>query len=403
MFDLLSEILQSLRRNKFRTAMTGFAVVWGIFILVVLLGVSNGLENGMQANYGNRLSNSVDIWTRWTDMAYKGLPRWRSLHFTDREATLVKQMPEVEYFSRVASKYQQTTFRTESDEMEIVGVEPEFQRIFRKQILHGRFLDKIDMEEHKKVAVVDERAVKTFDCTADQIVGQYITVGDVLFRVVGVCEKGERWDGAIVYIPFDTHQMLYSTDRKFDKMSMTIRAGTHDIKTKIFSLLAPPMQIHPDDTEAIGVWSQEESAEQNQQTMAAIRLFIIILGLCTLISGGVGVSNIMLVSVRERTRELGIRKALGAPPATVMQSVVGEALAITLTFGLIGVLLGMGVVMLIGQLTRNADNQILVNPSVNLSVVAVATTVIILIGVIAGAIPALRAMKIKPIEAMREK
>ena len=163
------------------------------------------------------------------------------------------------------------------------------------------------------------------------------------------------------------------------------------------------MQIHPEDTEAIGIWSQEESAEQNQQTMAAIRLFIIILGLCTLISGGVGVSNIMLVSVRERTRELGIRKALGAPPATIMQTIVGEALAITLTFGVIGVLIGMGVVALIGQLTQDAENQILLNPSVNLAVVAIATTIIVFIGVVAGAIPALRAMKIKPIEAMREK
>lgn len=403
MIDLFSEILQSLRRNKFRTAMTGFAVVWGIFILVVLLGVSNGLENGMQANYGNRLSNSVDIWTRWTDMAYKGLPRWRYLRFTDREATLVQQMPEVEYFSRVASNYRQTTFRTEGDEMEIIGVEPDFQRIYRKQILQGRFLDPIDMAEHKKVAVVDERAIKAFSCAAEEIVGQYIMVGDVLFRVVGVCEQGEKWDGAIVYIPFATHQALYSTDKKFEKMSMTLHAGTHDIKKRIFSLLAPPMQIHPEDTEAIGIWSQEESAEQNQQAMAAIRLFIIILGLCTLISGGVGVSNIMLVSVRERTRELGIRKALGAPPATIMQTIIGEALAITLTFGVIGVLLGMGVVALIGQLTKGAENQILLNPSVNLAVVAIATTIIVFIGVVAGAIPALRAMKIKPIEAMREK
>ena len=383
--------------------MTGFAVVWGIFILVLLLGVSNGLENGMQANYGNRLSNSVDIWTRWTDMAYKGLPRWRYLRFTDREATLVQQMPEVEYFSRVASNYRQTTFRTEGDEMEIIGVEPDFQRIYRKQILQGRFLDPIDMAEHKKVAVVDKRAIKAFSCEAEEIVGRYITVGDVLFRVVGVCEQGEKWDGAIVYIPFATHQALYSTDKKFEKMSMTLHAGTHDIKKRIFSLLAPPMQIHPDDTEAIGIWSQEESAEQNQQAMAAIRLFIIILGLCTLISGGVGVSNIMLVSVRERTRELGIRKALGAPPATIMQTIVGEALAITLTFGVIGVLLGMGVVALIGQLTQGAENQILLNPSVNLAVVAIATTIIVFIGVVAGAIPALRAMKIKPIEAMREK
>lgn len=383
--------------------MTGFAVVWGIFILVVLLGVSNGLENGMRAGYGNRLDNSASIEVYWTDIPYKGLPRWRRLAFTDREAMAIKHMPEVELFSRTASKQLQTNFRAEGAEMQVMGVEPDYQRIIRKQVLQGRFLNVLDEQEHKKVVVLDERAIKNLGCTKEKIVGQYITINSALFRVVGVCEQVGNWGAPVVFIPFDTHQMLYSTNKKFYKIYLSLRPGTRNLQEKVFALLAPLMQVHPDDTQAIYVWSQEESVEQDRQAMAAIRLFIIILGLCTLISGGVGVSNIMLVSVRERTRELGIRKALGAPPATVMQSVVGEALAITLTFGIIGVLLGMGVVALIGQLTQGAENQILLNPSVNIAVVAIATTIIVFIGVIAGALPALRAMKIKPIEAMREK
>lgn len=383
--------------------MTGFAVVWGIFILVVLLGVSNGLENGMRAGYGNRLDNSASIEVYWTDIPYKGLPRWRRLAFTDREAMAIKHMPEVELFSRTASKQLQTNFRAEGAEMQVMGVEPDYQRIIRKQVLQGRFLNVLDEQEHKKVVVLDERAIKNLGCTKEEIVGQYITINSALFRVVGVCEQVGNWGAPVVFIPFDTHQMLYSTNKKFYKIYLSLRPGTRNLQEKVFALLAPLMQVHPDDTQAIYVWSQEESVEQDRQAMAAIRLFIIILGLCTLISGGVGVSNIMLVSVRERTRELGIRKALGAPPATVMQSVVGEALAITLTFGIIGVLLGMGVVALIGQLTQGAENQILLNPSVNIAVVAIATTIIVFIGVIAGALPALRAMKIKPIEAMREK
>lgn len=407
MLDLLHEIFSSLSRNKFRTAMTGFAVVWGIFILVVLLGVSNGLENGMQANFGSRLTNSVDIWTSWTSMPYKGMPRWRPMHFTDREAAIVRNLPEVELFSRAVSKYMDVSYRTESANIEVKGVEKDYQTIFKKDILAGRFLNPHDDSDRSKVAVIDTRTVEILAVSPQEIVGQYIQIGGILFRVIGVCEKGERWDGATVHIPFATHQMLYSTDQKFDKMCVTMTAGTRGSVDKIRSLLCGPMQFDPSDKQAVGVWSQEESMEQQSKVMFAIRIFIIILGLCTLISGAVGVSNIMLVSVRERTKELGIRKALGAPPATILQSVVGEALMITTIFGIIGVLLGMGVVSLVGMMAQGASQgggqAILVNPSVNLPVVLIATAILIVIGVIAGAIPAVRAMRIKPIEAMRDK
>jgi putative ABC transport system permease protein len=203
-----------------------------------------------------------------------------------------------------------------------------------------------------------------------------------------------------MFIPFTTHQNLFSTSRKFQKMSLTMTSGTRDIYKKVKNLLAGPMQFDKDDPFAVGVWSQEEQVEEQQRVMGAIRLFILILGLCTLVSGAVGVSNIMLVSVRERTKELGIRKALGAPPSMVMWSVIGESLMITCIFGFIGVLMGSGVVSLIGMFTANATEQVLVNPSVDVWAVVVATLILIVIGVIAGAIPAYRAMRIKPIEAM---
>jgi putative ABC transport system permease protein len=177
-------------------------------------------------------------------------------------------------------------------------------------------------------------------------------------------------------------------------------SGTRNIETKVKNLLAGPMQFDKSDPFGIGVWSQEESVEEQQRVMGAIRLLILILGLCTLVSGAVGVSNIMLVSVRERTKELGIRKALGAPPSTVMWSVVGESLAITSIFGFIGVLLGSGLMSLIGAIMSKTKNAVFVNPSVDAWAVIVATLILIVIGVVAGAIPAYRAMRIKPIEAM---
>ena len=401
MGDLLREIWESLRQNKFRTAMTGFAVVWGMFILVVLLGVSNGLENGMQANYGSRLSNSVDIWSSWTSIPYKGLPKERYLFFNDNNAQLIRNLPEVELFSRVASKYNvETVYGKESIALELIGVEGDYQHIFNKDIIVGRFVNARDIAEQEKIGVLDERAIEMLGVNAEQILGEYINVNNIRFRVVGVCEKGERWQGASMFIPFTTHQNLFSTSRKFQKMSLTMTSGTRDKYKKVKNLLAGPMQFDKDDPLAIGVWSQEESVEAQQRVMGAIRLFILILGLCTLVSGAVGVSNIMLVSVRERTKELGIRKALGAPPSMVMWSVIGESLMITSIFGFIGVLMGSGVVSLIGMFTANATEQVLVNPSVDVWAVVVATLILIVIGVIAGAIPAYRAMGIKPIEAM---
>ena len=381
--------------------MTGFAVVWGIFILVVLLGVSNGLENGMQANYGSRLSNSVDIWSSWTSLPYKGLPKERYLSFIDNNAQLIRNLPEVELFSRVASKYNvETVYGKESITLELIGVESDYQHIFNKRLMIGRFVNARDIAEQEKIGVLDERAIEMLGVTAEQIMGEYIKVNNIRFRVVGICEKGERWQGASMFIPFSTHQNLFSTHRKFQKMSLTMTSGTRNIETKVKHLLAGPMQFDKHDPFAVGVWSQEEQVEEQQRVMGAIRLFILILGLCTLVSGAVGVSNIMLVSVRERTKELGIRKALGAPPSIVMWSVIGESLAITSIFGFIGVLLGSGVVSLIGLLTANATERVLVDPTVDAWAVIAATLILIVIGVIAGAIPAYRAMRIKPIEAM---
>ena len=403
MSDLLREIWESLRQNKFRTAMTGFAVVWGIFILVVLLGVSNGLENGMHANYGSRLSNSVDVWSSWTSIPYKGLPKERYMFFNDNHAQIIRSMPEVELFSRVVSKYNvETVYSKESITLEVVGVESDYQHIFNKRLLSGRFVNARDIAEREKVGVLDERAIEMLGVTADQILGAYIKVSNVRFRIVGVCEKGDRWQGASIYIPFSTHQSIFSTYREFGKMCMTMTSGTRDIEKKVKNLLAGPMQFDKDDPRAIGVWTQEESVEEQGRVMGAIRLFILLLGLCTLISGAVGVSNIMLVSVRERTKDLGIRKALGAPPATIMWSVVGESLIITTFFGFVGVLIGSGVVAIIRMVVANSQGaeQVLQNPSVDLGAILIATLILVIIGVIAGAIPAYRAMRIKPIEAM---
>ena len=412
--NILSEIWSSISHNRFRTAMTGFAVAWGIFILVVLLGASNGLQNGIQKGYGDRMTNSVDIWAGWTSMPYQGLKADRPLYFTNREAEVIREMPEVELFSIVANQENVTVnYGMQYATAMLKGVQNDYQEIFRKKIYKGRFLNSLDEKEHAKVCVIDKRA--TEELGTENLVGQYLKIGDISFLVVGICENGDRWEGTTVHIPLSTHQSIFSPDRHFDHISMTVNIPPEEkkqtvvtkdgrtesqLEIKIRKALSPMMQFDPSDHRAVGVWSHEEDYERTQGAMSAIHLFVLIIGLCTLISGAVGVSNIMLVSVRERTKEFGIRKAIGAPPRTILLTVVGESLLITALFGYIGMFVGIGIMEVVNIFIPKGDDIPFINPTVDIAAVTTATLILIIVGMIAGAIPAIRAMKIKPIEAL---
>lgn len=411
---ILSEIWSSISRNRFRTAMTGFAVAWGIFILVVLLGASNGLQNGIQQGYGDRMTNSVDMWAGWTSMPYQGLKADRSLYFTSRELESIRSMPEVELISVVANKDGVTlNYGIQYATVTIKGVQNDYQTIFRKKIYKGRFLNFLDEKEQAKVCVIDKRA--TEELHTEDLIGKYIKIGDISFLVVGICENGDRWEGTTVHIPLSTHQAIFSPNKHFDNISFTINAESETLKPTIKNAdgrmisqfeynirhtLSPLMQFDPNDRRALGVWNRQEDFERTQGAMSAIRLFVLIIGLCTLISGAVGVSNIMLVSVRERTKEFGIRKAIGAPPKTILLTVVGESILITALFGYVGMFVGIGIMEVVNNFIPKGADIPFVNPTVDIAAVSIATFILIIVGVIAGAIPAIRAMKIKPIEAL---
>lgn len=400
MFDLFIEIGQSLRRNKFRTAMTGFAVSWGIFILVVLLGASSGLQHGMEKNYAGRMQNSVTIQSGYTDLPFKGMPRWREIQITPNAYSILEARPEVTLISPVGQQSLNVRYQDEETTMNVKGVGAQYGQIRKAEMLTGRHFLPIDFQEAHKVAIVNERAINDI-CNGDRsIVGNYIQIGGIFYRVIGIVKDKEAWGGSEVQIPYPLYQKLYQPDGKMGRVEMVLRAGTKDFKTTVKRELSPVLYFDPEDESALWVTDYEEDFATVQKVMWALKIFILIVSICTLISGAVGVSNIMLVSVRERTKELGIRKALGAPPMSIMQSVVGEALLITSIFGLIGGLLGSGVVALIGKMTANAEQQVFLNPSVDAFTIAAATLILIAVGVIAGAIPAAKAMKVKPIEAM---
>ncbi len=393
--------------------MTGFAIAWGIFILVVLLGASNGLQNGIQEGFGSKASNAVEITAGWTQLPYKGLPKDRELYFTLRDVNTVRALPEIDLFAAVVQKNNTVNYGTAYSSVRVLGVSGDYQQILRKQISAGRFINPHDDSERAKVCVLDKRTVE--ELGNQNVLGKYIKIGDVPFLVVGICANGDRWEGASVHIPLSTCMAIFATDKHIQKLLVTTDADTRTPKAgagkrpwerqpspfeqKLRNTLAPSMQFDPNDDGALWVWSQAERLEQTNGAMSAIRLFVLIIGICTLISGAVGVSNIMLVSVRERTKEFGIRKAIGAPPRIILLTVVGESVLITAMFGYIGMFVGIGIMEAINALVPEGDFPFR-NPTVDIPAVSIATFILIIVGVIAGAIPAVRAMRIKPIEAL---
>ena len=393
--------------------MTGFAIAWGIFILVVLLGASNGLQNGIQEGFGSKASNAVEITAGWTQLPYKGLPKNRELYFTLRDVNTVRALPEIDLFAAVVQKNNTVNYGTAYSSVRVLGVSGDYQQILRKQISAGRFLNRHDDSERAKVCVLDKRTIE--ELGNQDMLGKYIHIGDVPFLVVGICANGDRWEGASVHIPISTCMAIFATDKHIQKLFVTTDADTRTPKTSgrqrpwerppspfeqtLRNTLAPSMQFDPKDDSALWVWSQAERLEDTNGAMSAIRLFVLIIGICTLISGAVGVSNIMLVSVRERTKEFGIRKAIGAPPRIILLTVVGESVLITAMFGYIGMFVGIAVMEAINMLVPEGDFPFR-NPTVDIPAVSIATFILVIVGVIAGAIPAVRAMRIKPIEAL---
>ncbi len=395
--------------------MTGFAVAWGIFILVVLLGASNGLKNGIQESYGSKVTNMVTINAGWTSMPYKGFKEDRELFFTEEEAEIIAALPEVELFAAEASKWgTNINYGTNYASVNLKGVQGDYQGIFRNTIYKGRFINRLDDRQRAKVCVIDRRTEE--ELMTEDLVGKYLQVGEITFLIVGICENGERWEGATIYIPFTTYMMLFEPDRHFDQMAVMLndKADTKrrtenklmrwdassPFEDKVRQTLAPIMQFDPNDQRALWIWNQADDYENQQGIMNAIRIFVLIIGLCTLVSGAVGVSNIMLVSVKERTKEFGIRKAIGAPPKTILMTVVGESTLITALFGYIGMFVGIGIMELVNKMIPTGGDVPFSNPTVDIPVVITATMILVIVGVIAGLIPAIRAVKIKPIEAM---
>lgn len=416
--NTINEILATLRHNKLRTFLTGLSVSWGIFILIILMSAGNGLKNGVTGNFSDRAVNTVQIWPGVTSLPYKGLQSGRRMKLTDKEKTAVGTLPEAGTKTSIVETNATITYGSEYGSYQLKGVEPQYSDIYKLEINsgNGRFINTIDIKERNKIIVLDKKIAETLFKDKYPL-GKFVKVGNVMFKVVGVNEKKEGWGSSQAYIPLSTSQTIFQPDNNLSTIALTVNdlnteEANEKFNDKLKAAVASTMMFDKKDQKALWIWNSQRDYIETMQIFNAITIFVTIIGILTLIAGIVGVSNIMLVSVKERTREFGIRKAIGAPSSSILKSIIIESILITATFGYLGMMVGIGISEFFGYiLDKNAaaaaggdgpQMSIFKNPTVDLNYVVFATIVLIIAGVFAGYIPARRAVKIKPIEAMRE-
>lgn len=415
MKNLLEEIALALKMNKLRTFLTGFAIAWGIFMLVALLAAGNGLNHGMMQNFNYMSKNSISIYSGSTSIPYKGQKKGRHVKFTPDDIEYFRDnLEDISDFSPSVYKGLNMVRGNVKIPTDIVGVYAGFDKMRNLTIKQGRFINSIDeMQSRKSIVLSEERATKLFPDNPNPV-GEYIKLGNqLMFQIVGVYSKVAVGWQEPDYVPFSTVNLLFNPSGDVYQFSFTVNnvnttAESEAYNDKMMAIFAQRLNFHPDDQRAVWVNSNIESYMQIQSVFSGIAIFIWIIGIGTLIAGVVGVSNIMLVTVKERTREFGIRRAIGATPRSIITLVVAESLSVTLIFGYIGMLFGVilseVLCMIFPEGVTDPNNpSMFANPTVDLSIVIAATLVLVLAGVIAGYVPARRAASVKPIEAMMAK
>ena len=409
--ELLNEIWQTARRNKLRTTLTGFAVAWGIFMLVVLLGARNGLINAQLRQSSRFLSSSMVVFGNWTSKPYQGLKEGRDIRLHQRDIDITAQeFPGT--VDEVGAQYRTSATISLGQQYlatSICGVYPNHTKIDKVEMLEGRFINQIDLDEKRKVLVLGNKQAKELKAK----IGSFVNVGNFAFQVVGIYKEQEngRADG---FSSYSTIKSIYGANTddagriEFTFHGLTTEKANNDFEKDYRHRLNAEHQAHPEDEEAIWIWNRFTQNLQMEQGIDIIRTFLWVVGLFTLLSGIVGVSNIMLITVKERTHEFGIRKAIGAKPWNILKLIIVESVIITTFFGYIGMVLGVAaneyMDATLGHDTIDTGlfkMTLFVDPTVGLDVCFEATMVMVIAGTIAGLIPAFKASRIRPIEALR--
>lgn len=415
MIEIWQEIYSTVKRNKLRTFLTGFAVAWGIFMLIVLLGAGNGLIHAFDANSAEMAMNSVRVTGGWTSKPYDGLKEGRRVQLDNSDIDLTAiSFPDnvIATGARVWQGNITLSYGSEYVSTGFSGVFPNHTEVERVKLSEGRFINDIDLKERRKVIVLNKKTTELLFGKKDPM-GKFVLANGIAYKVVGLYSDQGDSDSREGYIPFTTLQLIYNKGDKLNNLFFTTKNLTTEEANEEFianfrKTINANHRVDPTDNGALWVWNRFQGYLQQQKGAGVIRLAIWVVGIFTLLSGIVGVSNIMLITVKERTREFGIRKALGAKPSSILWLVIIESIVITTFFGYIGMVCGIGVTEAMNVIAGNQtvdtgmwQETVFTNPTVDVRIAIQATLTLVFAGTLAGFFPARKAVSIRPIEALR--
>ncbi|MEC5394829.1 ABC transporter permease [Bergeyella sp. RCAD1439] len=413
--DTWQEIYHSLKNNKLRTFLTMIGVAWGMFLYVSLLGAAKGMENGFDKLFSGFATNSIFMWAQSTSIPYDGFPKGRimQLNLSDIER-LKKRIPEIDYISPQSSRGgfgtsgEQMARGGKTEKYTLNGDLPVGNKISEKKLVFGRYLNDADVSGNKNVIVIGEDLYKHFfdHKNNENPIGQTLTVKGLFFRVIGVftVKRGSPMESnSAAFIPLSTYMKLYNEGEKVDVFSIVSKpdADLSIVEEKVKTDMKLHYNVSPEDTNAFGSFNLGKEFAKLTGFLNGMQLLTIIVGSLTILAGVIAISNILLITVKERTKEIGIRRALGAKPSDVRNQILLESVVITLTSGLLGFMAGILLLMLLGAITQNQEEFPFYNPTVNYTNVFSAMAIMVVLGLLIGMIPAQRAVRIKPIEALR--
>ncbi|MGI9547840.1 MAG: ABC transporter permease [Flavobacteriaceae bacterium] len=413
MFDIerWQEIFDTIRKNKLRTFLTGLSVASGIFILVILLGFGQGMQNGIEHEFQQDASTSVWVWPGTTSKEFKGLNPGRRIQLRNENFTKSGELfkEEIEYKSpRIFVRDISVNYGNDALVYGVQGVSYQFQQIENCKMSEGRFINYYDEMQTAKVVVIGNKIKRDVFKNVEDPLGEFIDISGIPFKIIGFFHEQEEREEERIYMPITTAQRVFNGGDRINNMSYTLppvknfeqaAAQAVEFKDDLQSYLQQAHIVAPDDTSAINVWSALEEAKRYYSLTGNIKFFFWFVGICTIIAGVVGVSNIMLIVVKERTREIGIRKALGAKPWSIVGMILHESIFVTAISGFGGLIFSMGLLELVGP---HVEVDYIMNPSVNFNVALSTVLVLILAGTIAGFFPAWRAARIHTIEALKD-
>ncbi len=408
MFDIdkWQEIFATISKNRLRTVLTGFSVAWGIFMLIVLLGTGNGLGNGVKSQFARDAVNSVWFNNGRTSVAYDGMQPGRDIRLTNEDYQAIRQnVKSIEHLSPRLQLYDvnQYNYKNKYGSFSTKGCNYDMIYAEKIEVLKGRFVNELDIKECRKVCAIGQQVVDEM-FKGEEPIDKLININSIPFKVIGVFKDGGGPDdNRRAYIPISTSQRVFGNDNKLDQIIFTLPESDIEnsevISNEVYKLLAQRHHFNPEDKKAVFLWNNLIEFKRIMGLIDGIRLFIWIIGIGTLIAGIVGVSNIMMIVVKERTKEIGIRKALGATPVSIISLIIQESVFITAISGYVGMMLGIGLLELAQKYMPDSDY--FRKPEVDLTVVLEALAVLIFAGFLAGFFPARKAAKIEPIEALR--